>query len=98
WQDATLMAAGLAILANSRPYEGLLLALPLVGIAAWNLRTGPGRLAVALPMLVILGATALAMSAYFIRFSGHRLELPYAFYRRTVTMAPHFVFQAPRPE
>ena len=35
-QDATLMALGLVILANSRPYEGLILALAVaVAILIW---------------------------------------------------------------
>src|SRR5262249_58875846 len=38
-----------------------------------------------------------AMMAYCARVTGNPLQLPYAFYRANFTMAPHFVFQSPRP-
>jgi TM2 domain-containing membrane protein YozV len=36
WQQSLLFAAGLVLLANSRPFEGLLFALPLLGALAWR--------------------------------------------------------------
>jgi hypothetical protein len=98
WQDAAIFAAGLAILANTRPYEGALLGAPLFAAVAWTLRRGPRRLAVVVPLVLILGATAAAMASYNARFSGNPLQLPYAFYRAHFTQAPHFVFQQARPE
>jgi hypothetical protein len=38
------------------------------------------------------------MGVYFVRVSGSPFRLPYSFYRDTFTMAPHFVWQSPRPE
>jgi len=61
----------------------------------WTKRRG---LAVLLPLVLILGVTALAMGYYFARFSGNPFLLPYSLYRNTLTMAPHFIWQSPRPE
>jgi hypothetical protein len=98
WQDAALFAVGVAILANTRPYEGAVLAVPLGLALAWMLRRGPRRAAVLLPIALILGATAAVMMAYCARVTGNPLQLPYAFYRANFTMAPHFLFQSPRAE
>jgi len=106
WQDAALMAAGFAILANSRPYEGVVFGIPLLAALVWTMvgqavsSAGKRRslLRVAVPLLLILTVTAAAMAIYNFRFSGNPLQLPYAFYRATFTMAPHFIFQSPRPE
>ncbi|MGD0775862.1 MAG: hypothetical protein ABSC05_23855 [Candidatus Solibacter sp.] len=102
WRDAALMGAtlgaGLAILANSRPYEGVLFALPALAALLWLIRLRPRPLAILAPLLLILGATALLMGVYFVRVSGSPFQLPYSFYRGNFTMAPHFIFQSPRPE
>ena len=45
-----------------------------------------------------MGATAAAMGYYCSRFSRNPFLLPYSFYRGAFTMAPHFVWQSPRPE
>jgi hypothetical protein len=98
WQDAAWFAVGVAILGNTRPYEGALLAAPLMMALVWMLRQGSRRTEVVLPIALILGATGAAMMAYCARVTGNPLQLPYAFYRANFTMAPHFVFQSPRPE
>ena len=127
WRDAAVMGAGLAILANSRPYEGALFALPVVAALMWGMRNGVRRplpdgrgsawtarvhevseprpsgsgrrgLAILAPLFLVLGATALLMGVYFVRVSGSPFRLPYSFYRNTFTMAPHFIWQSPRPE
>jgi hypothetical protein len=98
WRDAAAMGAGLAILANSRPYEGVLFALPVMAALLWRMRSRARGLARLTPLLVIVGAAALLMGGYFARVSGSPFRLPYSFYRNTFTMAPHFIWQAPRPE
>jgi hypothetical protein len=95
WSDAAWMGVGLAILAATRPYEGLLLGAPLLAALAWKLR---GRLARAIPLAAILCVAAAALGWYNTQFSGNPFQLPYAFYRGAFTMAPHFVWQSPRPE
>ena len=93
------MGAGLAILANSRPYEGLILSLPaVVTLCIWTWRAKARVRTILLPFVLILGATAAGMGYYCSRFSGNPFLLPYSFYRSTFTMAPHFIWQPPRPE
>ena len=108
WRDAALMGAGLAILANSRPYEGVLFALPVVAALLWGMRSSQASACqrplagaffpILAPLLLVLGAAALMMGVYFTRVSGSPFRLPYSFYRDTFTMAPHFIGQSPRPE
>jgi len=97
-RDVASLAVGVAILANSRPYEGFVFSL-LAGIALslWIWRTRP-PLRILAPAVVILGITAASMGYYFSRFSGNPLLLPYSLYRNNFTMAPHFIWQRPRPE
>jgi hypothetical protein len=92
------MGAGLAILANSRPYESLVLSLPLLAALIWLIRVRPARLAIVMPLILVLGTAAVATGYYFSRFSGNPFRLPYSFYRTNFTVAPHFIWQSPRPE
>jgi hypothetical protein len=98
WRDAVIMGIGLVVLANSRPYEGLLYSLPVVAALAWLLWNKARVFVVLLPLIAIVSLSAIGMAYYFARFSGNPLLLPYTFYRNTVTMAPHFIWQSPRPE
>src|SRR6266581_2130221 len=64
--DALLMGLGLALLANSRPYEGLVLGLPVgVALLVWLLKQRRPALATAigrvvLPLGLLLGVTGVA--------------------------------------
>jgi hypothetical protein len=98
WQDAVVLGIGLVILANSRPYEGALIGLPAVAAAVWWLRGKARPLALLLPLVVVLSVGAASLGYYCSRFNGNPLQLPYSFYRNTMTMAPHFIWQAPRAE
>lgn len=104
WRYAAAMGVGLMILANSRTFEGavfgVIVAVPLL---AWLCgKNGPPRAVairhVALPLLIILAFTAVTMGYYFSRVSGKLWVPPYVLYRSTMTMAPHFLWQRPRPE
>src|ERR1043166_3813863 len=95
---AAVFAIGIAILADSRPYEGALFALPAAAALAWMLRDRRDRAAAIVPIAIILGVTACAMSYYCAAISQHPFQLPYAYYRANFTMAPHFIFQSPRRE
>jgi hypothetical protein len=89
---AVCLGLGLAILANSRPFEGLVYAILVLGIAFWKAKTLP----VLWPAVLILAATAAGMGYYFQRVSGSPLVMPYVLYRSTATSAPHFVWQSQR--
>ena len=98
WKHGALLGAGLAILANSRPYEGALFALPLLAAQVWSLRARPRSFASLAPAVLVLAVAAIPMGVYFSKITGSPFQLPYAFYRAHFTMAPHFVWQQPRPE
>jgi hypothetical protein len=102
--DACLMGLGVAILANSRPYEGLILSLPVaLALFVWMMsRVSPPfslRLRqVAFPMALVLGLAAAATGYYFWCVSGSPLHMPYQVDRETYAVAPYFLWQSPRPE
>ncbi|MBL8291003.1 MAG: hypothetical protein JNN08_04160 [Bryobacterales bacterium] len=96
-RHAALFAAGLAILANSRPYEGLIFSLPfVVTLLIAVLRRRLPRASVLVALGLVLGATGVAMAYYFTRVTGDPLRLPYSLYRQTSSEAPHFIWQLPR--
>jgi hypothetical protein len=103
-RDALLMGLGLAILANTRPYEGFVFCLPIaVAMLLWlgkpkRVSAGRGFLRVALPLILILGTTGAGMCYYFWRVTGNAFVMPYQVNRETYAMAPYFVWQKPRPE
>jgi hypothetical protein len=102
--DALMLGLGLAILANSRPYEGFILALPVVvSLFLWMLgkRRPPSRVLlprVVLPVLLLLAITGGAMGYYFSRVTGNPLRMPYQVNRATYGIAPYFVGQTPNAE
>jgi len=101
---ALILGFGLAILANSRPFEGFLLSLPVAGALlfwAFGKKHPPmwslcRRLA--LPVLVVLLLTAAAMGYYNWRVFGNPLTPPYQINRAAYAVAPYFLWQSPRPE
>lgn len=102
--DAVLMGLGLVILANSRPYEGLLFSLP-VAAAMFLWLTGNHRprlhlslTGAVLPLFVVLAIGALATGYYYLRVTGSPLRLAYQVNRDTYAVAPYFIWQTPRPE
>jgi hypothetical protein len=103
-RDAVAMGLGLALLANSRPYEGLIFSLPiLVALLVWLLgkTRPPSRLLfrqVAVPLLLVLTVAACATCYYFWRVTGSPFRMPYQVNRATYAVAPYFLWQSPRPE
>jgi hypothetical protein len=102
--DALLTSMGVAILANSRPYEGLLISLPAgVFLLLWMLskRGPPLRVSVGrivLPTLLALALTGAAMGLYNFRVTGNALRLPYQVHEETYGIAPLFILQSLPPE
>ena len=98
-RDGLILGAGLAILANSRPFEGLLLAAPVaVTLAAWALRRGWPAARPLAPMLGVVGLTALAMLAYNRAVTGSPWNMPYQVHEAQYAVGPLFLFQKLRPE
>src|SRR6202043_555005 len=83
-QDVFLMGLGLAILANSRPYEGFVMSLPVAaGMITWVGEEKRSRLRlllvrVVLPLSLLLSLTAGAIGYYNWRVTGNPFRLPYA--------------------
>jgi hypothetical protein len=102
-RDAVFLGIGLDILANSRPYEGFVLALILgVALAIRFIvkRNVPLRvilLRVVAP-LAILSALIICQVAYYNwRVTGNALMMPYAWHQKMYAMAPQFLFEKPDP-
>lgn len=103
-RDASCMALGLAILANSRPYEGLVLALTVA--AAMVLRiVGPQRPRVVVilrcvvaPIALILAICSAATLYYNFRVNGSPFRMGHEVDRETYQRAPYFMWQRPGPE
>jgi hypothetical protein len=99
-----ILAAGIAILAITRPFEGLLLCLPVaaaLGRWAWNGKNRPAPAVLlrraALPLVLLLGALAW-LGYYDYRNFASPFTLPYSLDLAQYAIAPKFVFQSPRPE
>lgn len=97
---AFLMAAALAILAASRPYEGLVLSLCAAMGCLMVKRTAIRKCMtrVTLPVIGLLLIAATAMGYYDLRITGSILRLPYQVYEETYARAPIFIWQPSRPE
>ena len=103
-RDSLLMAAGIVLLATSRPYEGILLCLPVAFVLGrWIVSGGKRptyrlllrRTAFPLALIVLAGA---GMGYYNYRLFGSPLTPPYKINRATYAIVPYFVWQAPHPE
>ncbi|MGH7409033.1 MAG: hypothetical protein ACREKF_13630, partial [Candidatus Methylomirabilales bacterium] len=103
-RDALLFGLGLALLANSRPYEGLLVSLVAGAVLLGGLlgpHRPPVRVALTrllLPLGLVLSLTAAAMTYYNYRVTGNPLRLPYQVHEATYGIAPTFLWQSLRPE
>ena len=102
--DGVLLGIGIALLANSRPYEGLVFCVPLAAaLAWWVLRRHPARAmrwkAMA-PVAGVLAVTAAFMVYNNWRVTGNALLFPYVVNDRAYLSTPHFAWQSlepPRP-
>ena len=99
--ESLILAFGLVILANSRPYEGFVFAIPIAFAMLYWL-TGPNHPAfrvtlsrVAIPILVVLLLASLATGYYYYRVTGSALRLAYQVNRETYATAPYFIWQTP---
>jgi hypothetical protein len=105
-RDALLLGIGLAILANSRPYEGVIFCLPAAGYFLWWLLgkvpsrdSAAARLTKALlPVSAMLILTASLMGYYNWSLTGDPLLLPHRLNARTYNTPPLFLWQHPDPQ
>jgi hypothetical protein len=96
-RDAVLLVIGLAILATSRPYEGMLVALPVAllltaGLLRRKLRPTPW-LRFVLPAGVLLLAAAAGIAGMNRAITGDPLEFPHSLYDRTHGVPPVFLWE-----
>ena len=102
-RHALLLAIGISLLLLSRPYEGLLLCLPVAAVLGRWLLFGKNRPApavllrrAALPLALVLAASAW-LAYYDYRAFGSPTTLPYSVNRDTYAVTPYFIWQPPRP-
>ena len=101
---ALLMAIGISSMFTTRPFESMLLFIPVaISLARWY-ALSPNRPTLsalarqtALPVALVV-AVAAWMGYYDYRVFGNALTLPYTVNRATYAMAPYFEWQNPRPE
>jgi hypothetical protein len=104
YRDTLILALGLAILANSRPYEGFVISLPIAtSLVIWILGRSRPQFNLVLrrviyPLALLLAVTSVCMGYYFWRVTGNPLRMPYQVERQTYAVAPYMIWQHVRPE
>ena len=100
-RHGVVAGVGLAILANSRPFDGLLIALLVLGwvvIAGLRDKRLLDIIQRTMPACLLVLAPVIAWMGYYnFRVTGNALQLPYTLYARQYQVAPLFYFQRPRP-
>jgi hypothetical protein len=97
--DVALLGLGLAIVANSRPYEGFFFAIPIAAVLLAGMRSpnAPRSRAslfrVILPLSAMLLTTAAAMGYYFWRVTGSPVRTPFQVNLATYDPVPYFPWQ-----
>jgi len=101
-REGILLAVGLAMMANSRPYEGLVFSIAVaVGTIVWvkarKLPSWSGLLwRVFLPATCVLVVSGAAMGYYYWRVTGSPFRMTYAVNRETYAVVPYFLFFSKR--
>lgn len=92
--SAIALAAGIVMLANSRPFEGLLLVIAVFVAMIWK----PAQLHrnIMFPAAIVLILGAAATGYFYHRVTGSAFVLTYAVNRNAYSRAPYFVWQSPR--
>ena len=102
--SSLVMALGLVILANSRPLEGAIIALPCAVLILGFVvrRTWFGNrdtlTRIVAPVCLVLIVTALWIGYYNQSVTGDPLKMPHQLYSETYMTAPYFLFSEPRPQ
>jgi hypothetical protein len=104
FSDSILFGLGLAVLANSRPFEGVVASSPAMAVLAWWLlldASVPLRIRftrVAAPILAVVAVTAAGMAYYNHRVTRSPWTLPYQAYLAAHPGEMPFVWQMPLGE
>jgi len=103
-RDAVWMALGLVVLANSRPYEGLVLSLAVAAAMLFWL-VGPehppipiAMTHVVVPIALILALAAVGTGYFYYRVTGSPFVITYQVNRNAYARVQYFLWQKPRPE
>ena len=92
-------AIGLAILLNSRPYDGAVLAVLTGAVIAWKVAPfSTLATRVALPAAAVLIPVAVFMLYFNARVTGNPFELPYQLHERQYSVANNFAWSHDNPE
>jgi hypothetical protein len=96
---AWIMGLGLMILANSRPWEGAMAALPVaIALFFHFARRSPLQMArVAAPLVACLTVLFILMAYYNTRVTGNPLRMPYSEHIRQYQFSPPFIFMKDYP-
>ncbi len=104
WLHASVLGAGFFILANTRPYEGLLVsATTVVALLAWMIgKKKPALLIslrkVILPLACTLAPLAVWTGYYYYRVTGSPFHMAYSINRDMYAMGRYFIWQKPSPQ
>ena len=105
-REALLLGLGMAILANTRPFEGFLFCLPVAGWFLWWL-AGKTRseasqrtriVRVFAPLAVLLSLTISFIGYYNWRLTGNALLFPHVLNSRTYRTTGLFLWEKPKAE
>ena len=107
--NGVVLGLGVAILANSRPYEGMLFCIPAAAWFIWWLATTrkpasahsaaplSTRIKVLVSVLSVLTAASAFMGYYNWRLTGNALLMPHALRTRTYHSSVLFLWEESRP-
>ena len=93
-RDGLLMALGLILLANSRPFEGALISLPVCLYTVWVLFRTQAKARIWLPGALFLFVGTACTGYYFHRVTGE-FTFPWVVYWRQWSICPPFLFGKP---
>src|SRR5579859_706712 len=102
-QDAILLGLGAAILANSRPYEGLVVCVPAAFLFLrwlWRKAKDGGKIPwkiILAPLAAVLLLTLSFMGYYNWRLTGNALLFPHTLNVQKYHTAPMFIWQTAKP-
>lgn len=99
---ALILGLGIAILVNSRPYEGIVLSVAVLAIILYQLISRENSMlevarCLAAPLVVVIVPTLAFIAYYDWRVFGSVFTLPYQINRATYAVAGVYIWNKPRP-